>query len=130
RSKAGALARILPDGSALVQAGTQDIGTGTYTIMAQVAADALGLPVERVRVELGDTLLPETPVSGGSQTAASVTPAVQSACFSAREQLVAAAIGDARSPLHGLAAARISADGGWLASRDDASRRETYAAII
>jgi xanthine dehydrogenase YagR molybdenum-binding subunit len=121
RSKAGALARILPDGTALVQAGTQDIGTGTYTIMAQVAADALGLPVGRVRTELGDTLMPETPVSGGSQTAASVTPAVQSACFSARDQLVALAIGDAHSPLHGLAAERVAADGGWLASRDDAS---------
>jgi len=130
RSKAGALARILPDGSALVQAGTQDIGTGTYTIMAQVAADALGLPVHRVRVELGDTLMPETPVSGGSQTAASVMPAVQSACFSARDQLVALAIGDAHSPLHGLAAERVAADGGMLTSRDDASRRESYAAVI
>ena len=130
RSKAAARARILPDGSALVQSGTQDIGTGTYTIMAQVAADALGLPVERVRVELGDTLMPETPVSGGSQTAASVMPAVQSACFSARDQLVALAIADAHSPLHGLAAERVAAANGWLASRDEASRRETYAAVI
>ena len=130
RSKAGALARILPDGTALVQAGTQDIGTGTYTIMAQVAADALGVPVERVRVELGDTLMPETPVSGGSQTAASVMPAVQSACFSARDQLVALAVGDAHSPLHGLAPERVSAEGGMLASRDDASRRESHAAVI
>jgi xanthine dehydrogenase YagR molybdenum-binding subunit len=130
RSKAGALARILPDGTAIVRAGTQDIGTGTYTIMAQVAADALGLPADRVRTELGDTLMPETPVSGGSQTAASVMPAVQSACFSARDQLIALAVGGANSPLHGVAAERVAADGGWLVSRDDTSKRESYASII
>jgi xanthine dehydrogenase YagR molybdenum-binding subunit len=130
RSKAGALARILPDGTAVVEAGTQDIGTGTYTIMAQVAADALGLPVDRIRVKLGDTSMPETPVSGGSQTAASVMPAVQSACFSARDQLVALAVSDAKSPLHGLAPERVAADGGVLASRDDASRRESFATVI
>ena len=61
------------------RSGTQDLGTGTYTVMTQVAADALGLPVEQVRFELGDTRLPEAPVSGGSQTAASVGPAVQAA---------------------------------------------------
>jgi xanthine dehydrogenase YagR molybdenum-binding subunit len=130
RSKAAALVRLLPDGTALVQTGTQDIGTGTYTIIAQVAADALGLPVGRVRVELGDTSMPETPVSGGSQTAASVMPAVQSACFSARDQLVAVAVADVHSPLHGLANDRIDASDGWLASRDDAKKRETFAAVI
>jgi xanthine dehydrogenase YagR molybdenum-binding subunit len=130
RSKAGARARILSDGTALVEAGTQDIGTGTYTIMAQVAADALGLPVGRVRVGLGDTSLPETPVSGGSQTAASVMPAVQSACLSARDQLVTLAIADAESPLHAIAAERIEVRDGTLLSREDASRRETFASVI
>ncbi|HEV7489880.1 MAG TPA: xanthine dehydrogenase family protein molybdopterin-binding subunit [Rhodanobacteraceae bacterium] len=130
RSKAAALAKILPDGSAVVQAGSQDIGTGTYTIMTQVAADALGLPIGRVRAELGDTALPETPVSGGSQTAASLMPAVQSACFSARDQLVALAVADAHSPLQGVAAKRVQVADGWVSSRDDAHRRETFAAII
>src|SRR5206468_1053765 len=77
RSPSSALARLLPDGTAYVQAGSQDIGTGTYTIMTQIAADALGLPPERVRFELGDTEMPETPVSGGSQTAASTGSAVK-----------------------------------------------------
>ena len=63
-SPASAMARLLPDGTAYVQAGSQDIGTGTYTIMTQIAADSLGLPPERVRFELGDTMMPETPVSG------------------------------------------------------------------
>ena len=84
RSPSSALARILPDGTALVEAGTQDIGTGTYTIMTQIAADALGLPPAKVRFELGDTKMPETPVSGGSQTAASTGSAVQQTCMDAK----------------------------------------------
>ena len=52
--------------------GSQDLGTGTYTIMAQIAADALNMPMHRVRVELGDSPFPKAPISGGSQTAASV----------------------------------------------------------
>ena len=77
---ASALATLLPDGSALVQSGTQDLGTGSYTILTQIAAETLGVPVEKVRFELGDTSLPPAPVSGGSMTAASVGPAVLSAC--------------------------------------------------
>jgi xanthine dehydrogenase YagR molybdenum-binding subunit len=90
RMAARARARLLRDGTVLVQAGTQDLGTGTYTIMTQVAADALGLPAERVRFELGDTALPQAPISGGSMTAASVGPAVQAACRALREKMVAA----------------------------------------
>ncbi|HET6545988.1 MAG TPA: xanthine dehydrogenase family protein molybdopterin-binding subunit [Rhodanobacteraceae bacterium] len=130
RSKAAARARIQADGSALVAAGTQDIGTGTYTIMTQVAADALGLPVDKVRFELGDTDLPPTPVSGGSQTAASVAPAVQAACRAARERLVALALADVESPLHGVAGADIETAGGWLAERANPSRRDSFAAVI
>ncbi len=58
RSKASARATIGPDGIAVVQSGTQDLGTGTWTVMAQVAADALGFPLDKVRFELGDTRLP------------------------------------------------------------------------
>ena len=91
----------------MVKCATQDIGTGTYTIITQVAADALGLPANRIVVEIGDSQLPEAPVSGGSMTAASVTPAVQAAARQARSQLVARAIADSESPLHGLAAEDI-----------------------
>ncbi len=84
RSSASAMARILPDGTALVQSGSQDLGTGTFTVMTQVAADALGLPPDKVRFELGDTDFPEAPVSGGSQSVASVAPAVQAAATAAR----------------------------------------------
>jgi len=88
-SPASAIARMRADGTLLVQAGTQDIGTGTYTIMTQIAADALGIPVEQVTFELGDTVFPETPVSGGSQTAASTGSAVRAAVGKLKDKLVA-----------------------------------------
>jgi xanthine dehydrogenase YagR molybdenum-binding subunit len=89
RMPAAATVRLAPDGSALVRSGTQDIGTGTYTTMAQVAADVLGLRIERVRVELGDSRLPAAPVSGGSMTSASVLPAVQDAAVQVRNKIFA-----------------------------------------
>ncbi len=76
RFAANASVALLDDGSALVSCGTQDIGTGTYTILAQIAAGRLGLPLGKVRVVLGDTSLPEGPISGGSMVTASVIPAV------------------------------------------------------
>ncbi len=90
QSGSSALAKLRRDGTVLVQAGSQDIGTGTYTIMAQIAADVLGVPVEQVSFELGDTALPETPVSGGSQTASSTGSAVKMAAQALRDQLVSA----------------------------------------
>jgi xanthine dehydrogenase YagR molybdenum-binding subunit len=87
RSPAAARVRLMPDGTAIVESGTQDIGTGTYTILAQVAADALGLPVERITVRIGDSDFPEAPVSGGSQTIASVAPAVREAAEQAKRKL-------------------------------------------
>ncbi len=87
---------------ALVQTATQDIGTGTYTVMTQVAADALGLPVEQVRFELGDSRMPPSPVSGGSMTAASTGSAVNDVCKEARRQLdaqIAAGRSLAQNPL-------------------------------
>jgi xanthine dehydrogenase YagR molybdenum-binding subunit len=130
RSAARASARILPDGSAVVQSGTQELGTGTYTVMTQVAADALGLPVARVRFELGDTALPPAPVSGGSQTVASVAPAVQAAAEAVVEKLVALAIADRRSPLAGAARDDVSMENGWLFLLSAPERREQYAAVI
>jgi xanthine dehydrogenase YagR molybdenum-binding subunit len=87
RLPASAYVRLGADNSALVRVGTQDLGTGTYTVMSQIAADALGVPVERVRFELGDSAFPHAPVSGGSMTVASVGPAVKAACEAARAKL-------------------------------------------
>jgi xanthine dehydrogenase YagR molybdenum-binding subunit len=86
---ASARARLLPDGTAEVASASSDIGTGTWTSMTQVAAETLGLPIERVRFVLGDTRLPKAPVHGGSMTMASVGSAVQAACRKAREEALA-----------------------------------------
>jgi xanthine dehydrogenase YagR molybdenum-binding subunit len=83
---ASAQARILADGTAEVTSAASDMGPGTWTSMTQVAAEALGLPIERVRFVLGDTRLPKAPVHGGSLTMASVGSAVQAACRKAREE--------------------------------------------
>ncbi len=125
-----ARARISRDGSALVQAGTQDLGTGTYTIMTQIAADALGLPFDRVRFELGDTVLPETPVSGGSMTAASTGSAVKLACLKVRAALAARAIADPRSPLHGAPLTTLGAADGALFVQGSPAKRDRYVDIL
>jgi xanthine dehydrogenase YagR molybdenum-binding subunit len=130
RSAASATARLLPDGSAVVQSGTQDLGTGTYTVMTQVAADALGLPLDKVRFELGDSALPKAPVSGGSQSVASVSPAVQAAAAAVRARLVALAIADRASPLSGASADQVASEDGWLMLRAAPERREPYAAVL
>src|ERR671937_265307 len=86
---ASARARLLPDGSAEVTSASSDMGPGTWTSMTQVAADALGLPIERVKFALGDNRMPRTPPHGGSMTMASVGSAVQAACRKVREDAVA-----------------------------------------
>jgi xanthine dehydrogenase YagR molybdenum-binding subunit len=130
RSEASAFARILPDGSALVASGTQDLGTGTYTVMTQVSADALGFAPENIRFALGDSTLPRAPGSGGSQSAASVSPAVREAATQVRNKLIALALADPASPVHGVAADDVTVDNGWVTSRTDPSRRDPAAAIL
>lgn len=79
------------DGSAKVVTGTQDIGTGTYTVLAQVTADKVGVPVSKVEVVLGDSSLPPGPLSGGSMATASLIPAVSKAAEKAIGTLLQAA---------------------------------------
>ncbi len=87
RMPAAVRVRVGANGTALVQVGTQDLGTGTYTVMSQIAADELGIPIERIQFELGDSAFPHAPVSGGSMTVASVGPAVKAACEAVRAKL-------------------------------------------
>jgi xanthine dehydrogenase YagR molybdenum-binding subunit len=125
RSPASALARLEPDGRVVVESGSQDLGTGTYTIMTQIAADALGVQAGLVTFRLGDTQSPPTPISGGSQTAASTGSAVYLAARALREKLVGVAAGDARSPLFGMRPEEILLQDGRIVWRDDPSRGET-----
>jgi xanthine dehydrogenase YagR molybdenum-binding subunit len=83
--------RLDADGTATVRMAMTDIGTGTYTILAQIAAEMLGLPIDRVRVELGDTDFPQAAGSGGSWGAGSSGSALFEACSSLRQKLAQAA---------------------------------------
>ena len=90
---------LTANGHAEVACATSDIGTGTYTIMAQVAADMLGLPLENVSVKLGDSTLPHAPVEGGSWTAASVSNAIAKTSDEVRKVLLRLAKKVPGSPL-------------------------------
>ena len=85
-----ALVKINPDGSVIVISGTQDLGTGTKTVLAQIAAEELGFGgLEKISVEIGDTqMAPYAPISAGSMTLPSVGPAVRVAAHDARGQLL------------------------------------------
>ncbi|WP_342107994.1 xanthine dehydrogenase family protein molybdopterin-binding subunit [Methylobacterium sp. SI9] len=97
--QSSAIATLTPDGRLTVGNSTGDIGTGTYTILTQIAADTLGLPMDAVTTKLGDTRLPEAPVAGGSWTAASSGTAVMKACRNVGEQVFKLARGLENSPL-------------------------------
>ena len=122
--------KINPDGTADVRTGTSDMGPGTYTSMTQVAADALGLPMSRVRFALGDSQLPPAPVHGGSQTMASVGSGVFNAAQLLRDRFVRTAIVDPGSPLTGLRPDEVTVADGRMFRADDPSRGESYQDLL
>ena len=130
RSASSAKATLFADGHAEILCGTQDIGTGTYTVMTQVAADAFSLPPALVKVKLGDSAYPKGAQSGGSQVSASVGPPIRAAALGAISKLVKVAIADPESPLHGLKEEDVIADNGRLHAASDQSKGETYAQIM
>src|SRR5919199_1181703 len=130
RLPATVLVRVLADGSAQVRTAASDIGPGTYTVMTQIAADALGLPAARVKFDLGDSKMPPAPVQGGSMTVASVGSAVHEAALAARHQVLALAGGDDGSPLHKAEADGVGAADGRLFLKEEPGRGETYADIL
>jgi xanthine dehydrogenase YagR molybdenum-binding subunit len=116
-------------GSALVEAAAHDIGTGTYTVMAQVAADALGLTPDRVAVRLGDTRLPESHPAIGSSTVSNATAAVMLAAQAARRKAILLALNGRDAPFAGAAADDvIVADGRLSLARTNLST--TYAELL
>lgn len=130
RSSASAKAQLFADGHAVFSSATHDIGTGTYTVMSQIAAQELGLPIEQIEFQLGDSTMPVAPLAGGSQSAASVAPAVQGAAATLRNQVIQLAIADQQSPLYGVASEQIATVAGRMFLQDDASRGETYTALL
>lgn len=112
RYPTSASATLFADGTAIVRCATTDMGPGTYTSATQVAADALGLPVERVRFELGDSTFPAAKEHGGSTTLASVGSAVQAACGALKSKLAELARGtnDYEGLLHSAGLQRLDAE--------------------
>ncbi|UKO97262.1 xanthine dehydrogenase family protein molybdopterin-binding subunit [Nostoc sp. UHCC 0870] len=121
---------IFATGEVSVQTGTQDIGTGTYTVMTQVAAEALGLSSQPVQFSLGDSNLPTAPITGNSITVASVSPAVHQAATAAREKLIQMAIADSNSQLYGCQITDISVESGQIFLKPEPSRRDSYTEIL
>jgi xanthine dehydrogenase YagR molybdenum-binding subunit len=130
RQPASAKTQILSDGRVLVQIAATDIGTGTYTILTQVAAEALGVAPERVRVEIGDTQLPPSPGSGGSWGAASYGSAVHEACMAVRGKVMSLVQSDPRSALKGLKEEDLLVRDGRIFSQQDVSLGQTYQEIL
>ena len=112
RFPAEATIQLRDDGTTRVACGTQDIGTGTYTILAQLAAEKTGVPLNKVEVALGDTALPEGPTSGGSMATASVIPAVSAAAKKAIESLLTLATTTAGSPFEKRKPDELAFEGG------------------
>jgi xanthine dehydrogenase YagR molybdenum-binding subunit len=115
------------NGHAEVACATSDIGTGTYTIMAQVAADMLGLPLENISIKLGDSSLPQSPVEGGSWIAASVCNGIATTADAIRDELLRLANQMPGSPLANMAPGQVALSDGKLMSLSDASRSVSIA---
>jgi xanthine dehydrogenase YagR molybdenum-binding subunit len=118
---------LTANGHAQISCATSDIGTGTYTIMAQVAADMLGLPLENIDVRLGDSTLPQSPVEGGSWIAASVSNGIVTTCEAVREQLLQFAKKVPESPLSGATLKDVILSDGKIVSAKDANRAVSIA---
>jgi xanthine dehydrogenase YagR molybdenum-binding subunit len=121
---------LTANGHAEVSCATSDIGTGTYTIMAQVAADMLGLPLDNITIRLGDSTLPQSPVEGGSWTAASVSNGIATTAGAVREELLRLAKQMPSSPLAEAAPGEVAMAEGRLVSSRDPSRSVSIADIM
>jgi xanthine dehydrogenase YagR molybdenum-binding subunit len=117
-------------GKLTVSSATADIGTGTSTIMTQIAAELLGVPIENVTFELGDSSLPNAPVEGDSFTAASVGSAVKAACDNAREQLLTLARNIDQSPLASIADDELIVTDRQIRSRSDRSKTVLFRDVM
>jgi xanthine dehydrogenase YagR molybdenum-binding subunit len=111
------------DGTARVSCATQDIGTGTYTIFAQVVSDKTGIPVDKIQVVLGDTSLPAGPLSGGSWVTASVVPAIAAASNAAMKSMLGIAANTAESPFHGKKSEDLVFTSSRIHAKDQQARR-------
>ncbi len=118
---------LTANGHAEVACATSDIGTGTYTIMTQVAADMLGLPLDNISIKLGDSSLPQSPVEGGSWIATSVANGIATTADAIRDELLRLAKQVPNSPLANAAPGEVALADGKLVSKRDGSRAVSIA---
>ena len=121
---------LTSNGHAEVACATSDIGTGTYTIMAQVAADMLGLPIDNISIKLGDSSLPQSPVEGGSWIAASVANGIATTAEAIRNELLRLAKRVPDSPLANAELDDMALADGKLVSKRDPSRAVSIADVM
>jgi xanthine dehydrogenase YagR molybdenum-binding subunit len=121
---------LTANGHAEVATAASDIGTGTYTIMAQVAADMLGLPIDNISVKLGDSTLPQCPLEGGSWIASSVCNAIANTARAVRGDLLKLAKAMKDSPLAGASVDEVALMDGKIVSTRDASRAVSIASAM
>ena len=124
---ARARAVLTANGSAEIASATADIGPGTYTMMAQIGAELLGVPLDNVTVKLGDSGLPDAPVEGGSFTTSSVGSAIHAACRAVQEELLALSQKTAGSPLAGAKLDDVVFADGKIRRKGDESREVSVA---
>src|SRR6202521_2523626 len=123
RFSAAASVQLRDDGTARVACATQDIGTGMYTILAQLASQKTGVPLVKVEVALGDTALPEGPLSGGSMATASVVPAVFAAADNAIASLLTIATMTLGSPFENTPPTDLAFEGGRVFVKADGAAK-------
>jgi xanthine dehydrogenase YagR molybdenum-binding subunit len=127
---ADARATILPDGTGLVETAGADMGQGAWTALAQIAADGLGLPIDKVQFRSGSSDLPNGGVAGGSSHTATAGTALHNAGADAVAKLGQLAAADERSSLFGLGNQELIAREGRLYAKSDESRSEAFEQII
>ena len=116
---------LLADGTVRASCATQDIGTGTYTVFAQIISDRTGVPLDKIRVQLGDTALPPGPTSGGSAATSTVIPAIAKATDQAVQSLLKVAAGTAGSPFEKLDPKSLKMSGGRVHKDADSAESGT-----
>jgi xanthine dehydrogenase YagR molybdenum-binding subunit len=125
-----AIASIRRDGTAFVRSGATDIGCGPYTVMTMLAADCLGVPIERVRFGLGDSAMPKAPQEGGSGLTGALGNAVHAVCVDLVRAFVSLVREDGASPLKGCRLEGITVRDGGIQITEEPVRFEPYAAIL
>jgi len=130
QQKANAKAVLSVDGKLIVSSATADIGTGTYTVMTQIAAETLGLPIENVTFKLGDSTLPTAPLEGGSWTVSTVGSAVKTVCEDVRKHVFKLAKKVKDSPLSGADLDEVTFAGGMVKLTKDPTKSVSITEVM